>query len=94
MPIPQQAANRIQRWAWKLASYKYSIEWRASGRHSNGDSLIQLPLLQMPADTTIPAELVVLVENLNDAPVTVEQVAALSRCEPLMAEVYRYIQEG
>ena len=23
--IPQQASNRIQRWAWKLAAYEYSI---------------------------------------------------------------------
>ena len=25
--IPQQAARRIQRWAWRLASYEYSVEW-------------------------------------------------------------------
>ena len=93
-PIPQQAANRIQRWAWKLASYEYSIEWRASDQHSNADALSRLPLPQMPADTTIPAELVLIVENMNDAPVTAEQVASLTRREPLMAEVYRYIQEG
>ena len=93
-PIPQQAANRIQRWAWKLASYEYSIEWRASGQHSNADALSRLPLPQTPADTTIPAELVLMVEKLDDAPVTAKQVASLTRRDPLMAKVYRYIQEG
>lgn len=80
--------------SWKLASYEYSIEWRASGQHSNADALSRLPLPQKPADTTIPAELVLLVENMNDAPVTAEQVASLTRRDPLMAKVYRYIQEG
>ena len=28
--IPQQAASRIQRWAWRLASYEYTIEWRST----------------------------------------------------------------
>lgn len=92
--IPQQAANRIQRWAWKLASYEYSIEWRASGQHVNADALSRLPLPEKPAETTVPAELVLMVEQLDDAPVTAKQVAGLTRRDPLMAKVYRYIQEG
>ena len=92
--IPQQAVNRIQRWAWKLASYEYSIEWRASGQHANADALSRLPLPEKPAETTVPAELVLMVEQLDDAPVTAKQVASLTRQDPLMAKVYRYIQEG
>ena len=91
-PVPQQAANRIQCWAWKLASYEYSIEWRASGQHSNADALSRLPLPQKPMGTTVPAELVLLVEEMDEAPVTAKQVAILTKRDPLMAKVYRYIQ--
>ena len=92
-PIPQQAANRIQRWAWKLASYEYSIEWRASSQHSNTDVLSRLPLPHTPAMTTIPAELELMVEKLDEAPVTAKQVT-LTRRDPVMAKVYHYIQNG
>ena len=93
-PIPQQAANRIQRWAWKLASYEYSIEWRASSQHSNADALSRLPLKKKSPTTTTPAELVLMVEKLDDAPVTAKQVATLTRRDPVMARVYQHIQEG
>ena len=92
--IPQQAANRIQRWAWKLAGYEYTIEWRATGQHSNADGLSRLPLIKAPRDTTIPAELVLLMEQLEEAPVTARQIATLTRRDPVLALVYRYIQEG
>ena len=68
--IPQQA----QRWAWKLASYEYTITWRASGQHANADALSRLPLREAPDQMTIPAELVLMVERLNDdAPITARQ---------------------
>ena len=73
--IPQQAANRIQRWAWKLASYEYTIAWRTSAKHANADALSRLPLSAFPAHTTIPAELVLMVENLQDAPISATQIA-------------------
>ena len=93
-PIPQQAANRIQRWAWKLASYEYTIVWRASAQHANADGLSRLPLPEAPAPPTTPAELVLMVESLDDAPITAAQIATWTRRDPVMAQVYRYIQEG
>ena len=47
--IPQQAANHIQRWAWTLASYEYTIAWRQSSQHANADALSRLPLPEVPA---------------------------------------------
>ena len=92
-PIPQQAANRIQRWALKLALYEYTIEWRASEAHVNTDTLSKLPLPQQHR-TTIPAELLLMVERMEEAPVTAKQVATLTQRDPLRATVYYYIQEG
>ena len=92
--ILQQPANRIQHWVWKLVSYEYSIKWRASSQHSNAVALSRLPLPQTPAATKIPAEFVLMVERLDESPVTVKEVARLTRQDPVMARVYCYIQEG
>ena len=61
--IPQQAAGRIQCWTWIPASYKYTITWRNTTEHANADALSRLPLPQIPANTSTPAELVLLIEN-------------------------------
>ena len=68
--IPSQAANRIQRWAWTLAAYEYSLAWR---RSSNADALSRLPLKEVP-HTTTPAEVVLMVEGLSDDPVTANNI--------------------
>ena len=44
--------------------------------------------------TTVPAELVLMVEQLKEAPITASQLATWTRRDPLMARVLRYIQQG
>lgn len=92
--IPQQAANRIQRWAWTLASYEYTIEWRNTSQHANADALSRLPLPESPLHSNTPAELVLLVEQLQDAPITAKQIATWTKQDPLMTRVLRYVQHG
>ena len=55
--IPTHAANRIQRWAWKVASYKYTIKWRNTHQHANADALSCLPLSEVPAEVVLLVEL-------------------------------------
>ncbi len=92
--IPQQAANRIQRWAWKLALYEYTVAWRTSAQHANADALSQLPLPETPAPSATPAELVLMVENLDDAPITALQIATWTRRDPVKAKIDRYTIDG
>jgi len=92
--IPQQAANGIQRWAWMLASYEYTITWRNTTQHTNADALSRLPLPEVPPQTTLPAELVLMVDQLQDAPITATQIVAWTRRDPLMARVLRYVLQG
>ena len=92
--IPCQAANRIQRWAWTLSSYEYTITWRRSAQHSNADALSRLPLAEVPTNTTVPAEVVLMIEELQDAPLTSTQIATWTRRDPLLAKVLRYVLEG
>ena len=92
--VPPLASNRIQRWAWTLASYKYSIVCRKTGQHANADAMSQLPLPYTPDETAIPEELVLMVEGLQDAPITASQIAQWTRHDPLMTRVTRCILEG
>ena len=89
--ITQQAAIRIQRWAWRLASYEYIMDWRSTKQHGNTDVLSRLPLPEAPAQSTTPAELVLMLE---EAPITSCQRATWTRRDPVLAKLARFIQEG
>ncbi|MDD9818931.1 MAG: RNase H-like domain-containing protein, partial [Gammaproteobacteria bacterium] len=72
--VPPQASGRIQRWALTLAAYEYTLSFRSSAQHRNADALSRLPLSDMPEETPLPAELVQLVEHLEDSPVSSLQI--------------------
>ena len=92
--VPPQAANRIQRWALTLASYEYAIACRGTRQHANANAMSRLPLLDKPAQTPVPAELVLLVEKLADAPISATQISKWTRQDPLLSTVLHYIQQG
>ena len=45
--IPEMGASRIVRWAIKLSSYQYKIEYRSTTKHSNADMCSRYPLEQV-----------------------------------------------
>jgi len=90
----QHAANQIQRWAWKIASHEYTIKWRNTQQHANADALSSVLLPEVPAKTTVPAEVVLLVEQLNDSPVTAQQIATWTRQTPILAKVLGNVRGG
>ena len=92
--IPPQASSRIQRWALTLASYEYTIACRKTTQHANADAMSRLPLSDTPAQTPVPAELVLMVERMEDAPITATQIAAWTRRDVLLSRVHRHILEG
>ena len=54
----------------------------------------RLPLPETPRKISVPPEFVLMVEKLDDAPITAAQIAAWTRRDPLLADVFRYIQNG
>ncbi len=72
--IPPQASSRIQRWALTLSMYEYTMGFRSTTRHGNADAMSRLPLPEKPDTTPVPAELVLLVEHLQDSPITASQI--------------------
>ena len=53
----------------------YTVAWRNTVQHANADALGRLPLPETPAQTTTPTELVLMMEQLKDAPISAKQIA-------------------
>ena len=92
--IPQQASNRIQRWAWKLAAYEYTVAFRTSKQHANAEAMSRLPLREAPQLSHDLPEVVLMMENMDNSPISVHDIAVRTKRDPVMSQVYRYIQEG
>ena len=48
--VPSQASSRIQCWALKVAAYDYSIVFRSTTQHVNGDVMSRVPLEGTPVE--------------------------------------------
>ena len=71
--VPVQASGKILRWALTLASYEYKILFRSTHKHGNADALSRLPCPNTTAaEDEVPTELVLLLEAMNDLPLTAE----------------------
>ena len=91
-PIPQHASGRIQRWSLTLASYQYKIEFCPTYKNRNADAFSRLPHPVVANEETVPTELVLLMEAMNDLPITCENIKDWTRKDPVLSKVYRYVQ--
>lgn len=89
------ASARIQRWSLTLAAYEYSLSFCRTQEHGNADALSQLPLPDMPSEAPVPTELVMLVEHLNESPVTSTLICTHARQgDPIFSRLLRHLSEG
>ena len=71
--IPTQASGRIRRWALTLSAYEYTIACRTTRQHANAYAMSRLPLPVTPQRVAVPAEFVLVVEKLEDVPITAKR---------------------
>ena len=92
--IPHQASGRIQRWALVLAGYEYTISFCPTESHSNADASSQLPLQH--ADEPVPAvpETVLLLDQLDEGPITAQQVKYYTVQDPCLSQILTFVQNG
>ena len=57
-----------------LSVYDYTLIHKKSAQHGNADVLSQLPLPESISNTPIPTETVLLLEQMNEMPVTAEHI--------------------
>ena len=89
-----QASARIKRWSLFLSSYEYKLVFRNTESHANADALSRLPLLEEPAESDTPPEIVLLVEHLEDSLVTAADIRKWTRKDPNLSKVLQYIMQG
>lgn len=92
--ISSQASTRIQRCALTLSMHKYSIVLKLTACHTNADAMSQLPLENRPESSPLPAELVIMIENLQDTPITAAQIKEWTMQNPQLARVLQFIHHG
>ena len=92
--VPPQASGRIQRWALLLAMYEYTLAFKPSSRVGNADAMSRLPLPDQPVVTPVPMETVLLMEHLDNSPVTAAQIQLQTRMDPHLAQVLQYTLNG
>ena len=90
-PVPHNASGCIQRWALVLAGYNYTISGVAP---ENCDALSRLSLSTKLIVTPSPAEYVVLIEQLNESPVTAAHIHEWTIHDKTLSRVQRYILTG
>lgn len=95
--LPTMAAARIQRWAIVLSAYNYHIVYRQSNKHGNADGLSRVPLSETKdaGTETISAYVDALIcEHLEGVPLSAKQIAKVTRVDPELSKLYRFIMEG
>ncbi|MEE4247260.1 MAG: RNase H-like domain-containing protein, partial [Kangiellaceae bacterium] len=93
-PIPAMASGRIQRWALLLSCYSYRLQYRQGASLLRADALSRLPLPDSPTRTQPLAEVVLLMDCLDEGPVTAAQVKNWTRRDPLLSRVMDFVLNG
>ena len=89
-----QASAKIRRWSLTLSAYEYTIVFRGTKQHSNADALSRLPLSMTPMDVPMAPELALVLDHLTNLPVTVKDIRTWTRCDPILAQVLQYVEQG
>ena len=93
-PVPPQASGWIQWWVLTLSMYDYTLIHKKPAKHGNADALSWLPLLESISSTPIPADTVLLLDQMNEMPVTAEDIKTWTRRDPIFSRVLQFTQHG
>ena len=77
-----------------VSTSEYTIHFRKTQAHGNVDALSRLPLPTAPAEVPMPAELVLLMEHLEDSPVTAQHIRLWTRRDPVLSVIQNYVRHG
>ena len=93
-PTSVQASTRIRRWSLLLSAYEYTNTFRKTQAHKNADALSRLPLPETQCELKTPSELVLLIERLDDSPVTAHHINVWTRRDPVLSKVLEFVEWG
>ena len=92
--VPSLASARIQRWALTLGAYNYEICYKPGKDQASADLLSRLPLPEAPKEVPVPADTILLMEYLQDSPITAAQIKSWTDRDPLLSRVRKMLLHG
>ena len=78
----------------RLRIVEYTIIFCGTKLHSNADALSQLSLSTAPDKAPMEPELVLLLQQLSESPVTVADIRKWTKCDPLLSQVLQFVDQG
>ena len=102
--LSEVVSNRIQRWGIFLTSYRYTVEFRPTGKHANADMCSRYPVVheEEPELEEINEMFSVDVDHSilsvvlgSDKPLlNAKLIAKMTRLDPVLSKVIHYVLEG
>ncbi|CAB4022898.1 Hypothetical predicted protein [Paramuricea clavata] len=91
---PTMASSRMQRWALTLLAYEYELIYRPGNQNGNADSLSRLPLPDVPASTSVPGDIINLMEHINGSPVDATKLKLWTDRDPVLSQIKHFVLNG
>ena len=74
--------------------FEYKLKFKNTTAHTNADALSHLPLPIQPPVKQPPPEIVLLVDHLDNSPVTAHQIQECTQKDPQLAPIVQFVQHG
>ncbi|KAL1419639.1 hypothetical protein MTO96_025209 [Rhipicephalus appendiculatus] len=91
--VPVQASPRVVRWALKLVAYSYQLVYRPGKDPRPADALSRLPLPEVPAAVTDPAE-AFMMEHAYPQILSRSVVSQATSRDPVLSQVVKAVSRG
>ena len=93
-PVPTLASARLQRWALLLGAYDYKLEYMSACQLRHADGLSRLPLPESPANTPVPGETILPVDNMELSSLSFRKVRQMTDSDKVLSRVRLSLQRG
>ena len=88
------ASSRLKHRSLTLQAYEYSIKHKPSKQLANADALSRLPLSQQPQAVPVPGNINLVLQHLNNTPVTATEIKTWTDKDPLLSKVQQFMMTG
>ena len=88
------ASSQLKHWSLTLQAYEYSIKHKSGKQLANADALSRLPLSQQPQAVPVSGDINLLLQHLNNTPVTATEIKTWTDRDPLLSKVRRFVMTG
>ena len=90
--LPVLAAARLQRWAVKLSSFEYNIEFKPGSEHGNADALSRMSTASVPDYNDSSSEF--FVRQIKCLPVGGDDVKSETQGDAILKKVIAFVHNG